>query len=299
MKDTSIKIAWAIAGALIAASSFPLIAQQAGASATAQESASAHAGGAQVNESGKADASAGVEMRPVSGELENKLDSKTAKVGDAVVVRTKAAVKTADGTVIPKGARLVGRVTDVQAHGSGNADSRVAVQFDRAEWKAGGSAAIVSRIESVEPPANLAAADSAQADAGFSGGPIAGGGGRASGGGRVGGGGLVGGTVGGVTSTTASAGSGLAATTGGALHTTGGLAGDATANVGSSVHQAAGATGGVVTHATGIPGVSLSSEAAGSATGNISGTLFGSKRNVHLDGGTQILMGVAAAASAR
>ena len=43
----------------------------------------------------------------MSGELQDKLDSKTAKVGDSVVV------KTADGTEIPKGTKLVGRVTDV------------------------------------------------------------------------------------------------------------------------------------------------------------------------------------------
>ena len=55
-------------------------------------------------------------MSSVSGELEGKLDSKTAKVGDRVVLKTTEKVQTSDGTVIPRGSRLVGHVTQVQAH---------------------------------------------------------------------------------------------------------------------------------------------------------------------------------------
>ena len=40
------------------------------------------------------------DMRAVKGELVSKLDTKTAKTGDDVVVQTKAAVKTANTTVL-------------------------------------------------------------------------------------------------------------------------------------------------------------------------------------------------------
>ncbi len=53
-------------------------------------------------------AAATAEMSPVNGELVNKLDSKTAKNGDSVVVQTKTAIKTPDGTEIPKGSKVVG-----------------------------------------------------------------------------------------------------------------------------------------------------------------------------------------------
>jgi len=292
MKDASMVVARIFAMAAVAVTSFPLVAQQA--SAGVQQSASVQAnsgaGSTQVNESSEARAS--VDMRPVSGELENKLDSKTAKVGDSVVVKTKAAVKTADGTTIPKGTRLVGHVTEVQAHGSGNADSRMAIQFDRAELKGGQSLAIHSMIQSLQPPVDLAA--SSQSDAGFGGGPISGGG-RAGGGGGVrgGGGGLAGGAVGGVANTTAGVGSGVGSAVGGATSAAGNLAGGATADAGSSVHAVTGAGGSVVAQATGVPGVAL----AGDASGATSGVLFASNKNIHLDSGTQVVLGVAAATS--
>ena len=52
----------------------------------------------------------------MTGELDGKLDSKTAKVGDRVVLKTMDKVQTSDGTVIPRGSRLVGHVTEVQAY---------------------------------------------------------------------------------------------------------------------------------------------------------------------------------------
>jgi len=288
MKETSIVVARILTLAAVAVSGVPLVAQQA--SASAQQGAAVQAGSVQASESSQTRAS--VDMRPVSGELESKLDSKTAKVGDSVVVKTKAAVKTADGTVIPKGARMVGRVTDVQAHGSGNADSRMAILFDRAELKGGQSLTIHSTIESLQPPVDLAA--NSVDDGGLGGGPVGGGARTSSGGGvRAGGGGLVGGAVGGVANTTAGVGSGVGSAVGGTTSAAGHLAGDATANVGSSVHAVAGAGGTVVAQATGIPGVSL----AGDASGSTSGTLFAAKKNIHLESGTQVVLGVAAVAN--
>ncbi len=58
------------------------------------------------------------EMTSVTGELEGKLDSKTAKVGDRVVLKTNDKVQTSDGTVIPRGTRLVGHITEVQTRDS-------------------------------------------------------------------------------------------------------------------------------------------------------------------------------------
>ena len=51
-------------------------------------------------------------------------------------------------------------------------------------------------------------------------------------------------------------------------------------------------SGGGVVHSTGVPGVMLAGR--GSAASAASGTLWASKQNVHLDGGTQITLGVAA-----
>src|SRR5208283_2938527 len=64
-------------------------------------------------------ASAAVELSPVQGELIDKLDTKTAKTGDSVVIKTNSNVKTADGTEIPKGSKLIGHVTGVKPSGEG------------------------------------------------------------------------------------------------------------------------------------------------------------------------------------
>ena len=59
---------------------------------------------------------------------------------------------TADGTAIPKGTRLVGHLTQVQAHSKDSPDSVMAIVFDRAELKGGASLAIYSEIRSLTPP---------------------------------------------------------------------------------------------------------------------------------------------------
>lgn len=299
-----------VSGAALALSSVPLGSQQA--SANAAQSATVSTSGVSANQAASANAQAGPasaqaggfasangEMRPVNTELVGKLDSKTAKAGDSVVVKTTEKVKTADGLIIPKGSRLIGRVASVQAHGSGQADSSLSLVFDQAELKGGQSVAVHSMIETVTPPVNALTAGSFDSDSSLS--APAGGGVRGGGGGRLGGG-LVGGAVGTTSSvtgnaasnlsaTTAGAGSALGATASGAAHTTAAVAGGATSDAGSTFGT--GATGALAAHATGIPGVMLS----GDATGSASGTLTASRRNIHLDSGTQLVMSLSAAAA--
>jgi hypothetical protein len=253
-------------------------------------------------------ASGSEEMRPVNGELQGKLDAKTAKPGDQVVVKTTEKTTTADGTEIPKGSRLVGRVTQVQAHEKGQADSQMGIAFDHAELKGGRSIPIHSAILSVNPPASAMTASSMgggdSIGDGMGGGSMGmGGGGRAmagggalGGGGRVSGGGsgLVGGTVSSVSSAGGHVGSDVGSTTGGALGATGHAAGDATgavSGVGGNVSGTASGASSLAAHTTGVPGVMLRGDATGSASGMLSAT----NKNVHLDSGTQIVLGIAAA----
>ena len=55
----------------------------------------------------------------VMAELTSKLDTKTAKVGDAVTAETTQKGKLPDGTQIPRGAKLIGIVTDVTTEKDG------------------------------------------------------------------------------------------------------------------------------------------------------------------------------------
>src|SRR5258706_8566989 len=67
----------------------------------------------------------------LAGQLENTLDARRAKPGDRVVLKTIQAVKKNGHVIVPKGAQLIGRVTDVQQQTKSNADSSIAVVFDR------------------------------------------------------------------------------------------------------------------------------------------------------------------------
>ena len=319
------KAAKLLAVAVVTFASVPLMmAQQV--NATAEQNASASAGSAHVDGSanantssnaghevmngaaessmnasgGRADASAysegaaSAELRPVKGELEGRLDSKTAKPGDKVIVKTSEKMRTADGTEIPKGSRLVGHVTEVQAHEKGHAESHMGLEFDRADLRGGQSMAIHSMIESVQPSASAVAAGTMDNEEAFAT-PVGGGGGSmgggAIGGGRVGGGGLLGGTAGGAAAATGSLGSNLGSTAGSAMRATGDVSGGAAANLGHGVSGAAGGAAALGAHATGIQGVMLNGEAVGSA----SGMLSAANKNIHLDSGTQMVLGVAAA----
>jgi len=299
---------------LVMLASLPALAQQAG--ATANENGTATASGKQLSNSASAGstanarsgsvqasgstnaAAAGAEMRPVNGELQSKLDAKSAKVGDEVVVKTTQSATTADGTVIPKGSRLVGHVTTVVAHSKESANSQLGIAFDRAELKGGQSLPVHSEIRSLTAPASVATAGTMQSDDSFGNGGM--GGGRVSGGAMGGGAmsaGLLGGggTVGAVGNSAGAVGSSAGGMANSSIHAPGNVAGDVAGNVSGTVQGA----GGVATNAaantqartTGVQGVML----AGDATGTASGMLSASKQNVHLDSGTQMVLGVAAA----
>ena len=67
----------------------------------------------------------------LAAQLENSLDARHAKVGDRVVLKTTQAVKQNGEVIVPKGAKLIGRVTEVQERTKSNGVSRIGVAFDR------------------------------------------------------------------------------------------------------------------------------------------------------------------------
>ena len=147
-----------LATILFALASFPLLAQQpppAGQSNTpATQQSPQGAEAASPNSPASQDVAA-TEMSPVTAELVSKLDSKTAKTGDSVVVQTKASTKTADGTEIPKGSKLVGHVLGATPSEAGK-NSQVVLQFDHFELKGGQSLAVHSQIQSIAPAGSAA-----------------------------------------------------------------------------------------------------------------------------------------------
>lgn len=273
------------AGVSLAAQQAAPAPDQSSAQATAQAATSAQT--ASTASPAKISAMAYDYMRPVNCELAGKLDSKSAKVGDTVTVKTTAALRTADGSVIPKGAKLVGHLTNVQAHASGQAEAHLSIAFDRAEWGGGHSIPILAVIQAVTPQVNsFASAQNDDSLAGPGGAGTHGMVGMHAGGGGLGGAAGVGTTAGNLSGGVAADASRLGTAAGGSLQQTSQTAGGATGSIGpvAGLGVSAATSASMGAHPTGVAGVML----AGDASGATAGTLSASNRNVHLDSGTQL-----------
>lgn len=67
----------------------------------------------------------------LSAEITSKLDTKNATVGEAVAAKTIAETVLGNGTSIPRGATLTGKVTAVQPKSSGGGTASVTISFDQ------------------------------------------------------------------------------------------------------------------------------------------------------------------------
>ena len=218
------------------------------------------------------------QLRPVNGELVGKLDSKSAKTGDSVVIKTTQEATTASGTVIPKGSKIVGHVTDVQAHEKGNDNGKVTIQFDQAQLKDGQNLAIKSVIQSVGSPQPQGVAG--QVDAFGTGAP-----------------GAMGGPGAGAPATaTGNMSAGAQSNTAQAQGPPQGSTAAVTPGAAPSGPQPAGTVisqqGNVAIRTTDVPGVLLASNTNGQPFSNASGALLGARQNVKLDGGTKMVLAV-------
>jgi len=120
MEDLFIKAATVIAVGLATFSSFPSTAQQDTATQkrsvfVQQTSPSTNPKRSSLPNSDNAAPKAVAEkLKPVSGELVNRLDAKSAKKSDSVMVKTDQNVTISAGTRIQRGSRPFGHVTNVQ-----------------------------------------------------------------------------------------------------------------------------------------------------------------------------------------
>jgi len=178
--------------------------------------------------------------------------------------------------VLHRGSKLVGHVTEAQARGKGESESRLGIAFDRAIVHGGQEVSLGAVVQALAPPANIAASGLANesGDAGL--GPAGGGRSAGTGGGVLGGAGRPVGSVGSVGNT---AGSVAGSATGAASGTVNGVGGVAGRGALSSTSQGV----------AGLQGLTLSSATAGSAQGSV---ISSTTQNVKLDSGTQMLLRV-------
>jgi hypothetical protein len=244
----------------------------------ANAGAGANAGSSvQANGASAGNASAGLSSgTTLQAELTKPLDAKKAKAGDEVTAKLTEDVKSDGKVVLHKGSKLVGHVTEAQARGKGESESRLGIAFDRAVLHSGQEVSLGAVVQALAPPASVAASGlaSESADAGL--GPAGGGRSTGTGGGTLGGAGRPVGSVGSVGNT---AGSVAGAATGAAGSTVNGVGSVAGRGALSSTSQGV----------AGLQGLTLSSATAGSAQGSV---ISSTTQNVKLDSGTQMLLRV-------
>jgi hypothetical protein len=274
MEDLLIKAATVVAVAIAAVSSFPSPAQQDSQAPSSVQQAQPQA---QTNV-------AAVQLQPVTGELVSKLDSKSAKQGDSVIVKTSESVRISDGTEIPRGSKLVGHITNVQPRAEGKENSQIAIQFDRAELKGGQIVPIESVIQSISPSAGDAMNNNGNNDVM----PMPSSPSAPSAGSMPGG---------------AAASSSSSAASQNTNNERPGLASNTTAQPGvtsQNTNSSAPSPGSIVARngnvairTTAIPGVLLANNINGQPFSNASGMLVGARRDVKLDSGTHMVVAVA------
>lgn len=228
---------------------------------------------ASVNQAGKSiNLDSGTQF---AGQLQSAIDVRKAKVGDEILLKTTQAIKSRGRTVVAKGSRLVGHITEVAQRSKSNSESRVGILFDRLE---NGSLAmpITATITSIT---NAAASAGAHNDNGFGSSSSASAGGSASSSTSArsssGGGGLLGG-VGSVVNSTTS--------------TVGTVVGGTTSAVGSTVDSTAGGVG------RSLSGIQISQSSSTSVEGSSVLSLQGG--NLRLERGTNFNLVLTQSASA-
>jgi hypothetical protein len=216
----------------------------------------------------------------LAAQLENTLDAKRAKAGDRVVLKTVQAVKQNGQVVVPKGAQLVGHVTDVQQQTKSNAESSIGVVIDRLRTGSTETPITASILSITQTRSNTQASNNdlfesdtmAQSSSSARSSSAQG----SSSGGLLGG---VGNTVGGVVNTTTS------------------TVGSTTNAVGNTVGATTSAAGNTTGNLTGsLRGLQITQSTDASVQGGSTMSLTG--RNLRLESGTTFNLAVSSSSSA-
>jgi hypothetical protein len=269
---------------------------QAGAQSSNQASVEAGKTQAQASGSGSASTSASAQNGQANGSLasgtafnaalSSPIDSKKCKPGDPVNAHSTEAVKSEGKTIIPKGSKLVGHVTQASARAKGESESSLGIVFDKAILKNGQEIPLNAGIQAIASAQSSASTAGSDMDTMGSMGASAAGSGM--GGGRSALGGVAstaGGAVGAVTNTAANVGGTASGAVNSAANAGGSIAGASKGAVGGL-----NAAGQLTSNSQGVFGLNdlnLSAAVSNATEGSV---ITSAGKNVHLDSGTRMLL---------
>jgi hypothetical protein len=81
------------------------------------------------------------------------LDSSKLKQDDPFEIETTGSFKLPDGTLVPKGSKLMGHVTAAKSRSNGDPDSKLTLAFDKLSILGGRQFALKGAVQAVFPPA--------------------------------------------------------------------------------------------------------------------------------------------------
>jgi hypothetical protein len=102
---------------------------------------------------GAATAAAAVGHGAFPVKVEKTLDSSKLKDGDTVELETAGSFKLPDGTLVPKGSKLMGHVVASKARSRGDSDSELSIMLDKLNIAGGKQLSIKGAVQAVFPPA--------------------------------------------------------------------------------------------------------------------------------------------------
>jgi hypothetical protein len=203
-----------------------------------------------------------------------------------VTAHTTEAVKSEGKTVIPKGAKVVGHVTQASARAKGESESALGIVFDKAILKNGEEIPLHVAIQALASAQGGASVAGADLDTMGSMGGSAAGSGMAGGHGALGGvTSTAGGAVGTVTNTAANVGGSAGGAVNSTTNATGNIAGASRGAVGGL--NAAGQLTSNSQGVFGLNGLNLNAAASNATEGSV---ITSAGKNVHLDSGTRMLL---------
>jgi hypothetical protein len=82
------------------------------------------------------------------------LDSSKLKENDIIEVETVGSFKLPDGTVVPKGSKLEGRVATSKARSKGDPDSELTLTFNKLNIQGGKQLSLKGAVQAIYPPAD-------------------------------------------------------------------------------------------------------------------------------------------------
>ncbi len=184
-------------------------------------------------------------------------------------------VKSDGHVVLPKGTKVIGRVTQAQERTKGQEESQLGMAFDHAILKDGTQIPVAFTIQAIGRSESEAAAATAAETDGMT----------------------TGGNAGGMTSAGGNAGmqtrgglAGVTTTAGGAVNSAGSAAGTTLNTAGSTSAGVTGTMGATSQGVVGLPGMTLSS--APSSMAGVGSVISSKQSNIRLDTGTRVILGV-------